>query len=223
MAYIYRHIRADKNQPFYIGVGLRDNGYKRAFQRGKHKRSEHWQRIAKNGYEVEILLDGLTEEQAFQKEIEFIALYGRIDKGTGTLCNHTDGGDRPAPMFGDDNPSRRPEVMEKISMSCRYAVVSEGAKAKIRDAHISKRSMPHPLKGRKRSPEATAKMTSNVSDPKTMKKTVYQKTFSGDLVAVWPSAGDAAKSGNGWGRVGINSVVTKRKYSAYGFLWSYEP
>ena len=29
MAYVYRHVRVDKNQPFYIGIGT-DNNYKRA-------------------------------------------------------------------------------------------------------------------------------------------------------------------------------------------------
>ena len=31
MAYVYRHIRLDKNEPFYIGIGKDDSGeYKRA-------------------------------------------------------------------------------------------------------------------------------------------------------------------------------------------------
>jgi hypothetical protein len=31
MAYLYRHIRHDKNEPFYIGIGS-DNNYKRSKQ-----------------------------------------------------------------------------------------------------------------------------------------------------------------------------------------------
>jgi len=92
MAYVYRHIRLDKNQPFYIGIGKDDN-FKRAYQKSKTKRSEYWHNIANNGYEVEILMDGLTWEEACEKEKEFISLYGRSDIGTGILCNHTCGGD----------------------------------------------------------------------------------------------------------------------------------
>ena len=33
-----------------------------------------------------------TREEAYQKEREFVALYGRVDKQTGTLVNRTDGG-----------------------------------------------------------------------------------------------------------------------------------
>lgn len=90
MAYVYRHIRLDKNEPFYIGIGS-DNNYQRAFD--KDSRNRHWQSIIKSGYEVEILLDDLTWEEACQKEKEFIVLYGRTDLKSGILCNMTDGGE----------------------------------------------------------------------------------------------------------------------------------
>jgi hypothetical protein len=34
MAYLYRHIRLDKNEPFYIGIGS-DKQYKRAYNKIK--------------------------------------------------------------------------------------------------------------------------------------------------------------------------------------------
>jgi len=62
MAYVYRHIRLDTNQPFYIGIGS-DNTYYRANK--KSQRNIHWKRVvAKTDYEVEIMLDDLTWEQA---------------------------------------------------------------------------------------------------------------------------------------------------------------
>ena len=92
MAYVYRHIRLDKNEPFYIGIGSDNEGfYKRAYS--KKNRNSHWKNIIKYGYEVEIILDDLTWEKACTKEIEFIKLYGRKDLGKGTLVNMTDGGD----------------------------------------------------------------------------------------------------------------------------------
>jgi hypothetical protein len=92
MAYVYRHIRTDKNEPFYIGIG-KDATYKRAYQCSKTKRSEFWHNIASKGYEVEILMDNLTWEQACEKEKEFISIYGRKDLGKGTLVNLTNGGE----------------------------------------------------------------------------------------------------------------------------------
>jgi hypothetical protein len=90
VAYVYRHIRLDKNVPFYIGIGS-DNLYKRAYIKS---RSKHWKSITKKTkYEVEIVLDNLSWEEACEKEKEFIKLYGRTDKNEGTLVNKTDGGE----------------------------------------------------------------------------------------------------------------------------------
>lgn len=91
MAYLYRHIRLDENVPFYIGIGT-DASFSRS--RETTRRNKLWIRIAaKTEHRVEILFDDLTWEEAKQKEIEFIALYGRIDKKLGPLANLTDGGD----------------------------------------------------------------------------------------------------------------------------------
>jgi len=97
MAYVYRHIRLDKNVPFYIGIGT-DNKYKRA--ESKTGRNKLWHRIANvTTYEVEILVDDISISEAEIKEIEFISLYGRINDG-GTLSNITGGGG------GNFNPSK---------------------------------------------------------------------------------------------------------------------
>jgi plasmid stability protein len=95
MAYVYRHIRLDTNQPFYIGIAKNDDTtYSRAHYKYKSKRNKIWLDIInKTSYEVEILFEDLTWEEACQKEIEFITLYGRVDLKTGTLANMTKGGD----------------------------------------------------------------------------------------------------------------------------------
>ena len=87
MAYIYRHIRLDTNQPFYIGMSVQR---KRPFQ--KSKREIEWKAIAnKTPIRVEILFDDLTKNEAMEKEKELIALYKRECDG-GTLVNKTLGG-----------------------------------------------------------------------------------------------------------------------------------
>jgi hypothetical protein len=93
MAYLYRHIRLDKNQPFYIGIGS-DSSFTRANDFKDKRRNVLWNRIySKTKIEAEIILDNLTWEEACEKEIEFIKLYGRLDNSTGILCNLTSGGD----------------------------------------------------------------------------------------------------------------------------------
>jgi hypothetical protein len=109
MAYVYRHIRLDKNQPFYIGIG-KDDKLKRAFD--KTRRNNFWRNIvSKTDYEIEILLDGLTWDKACDKEKEFIFLYGRKDLGTGTLVNLTNGGEGTIGI-SDDAKRKRSERMK---------------------------------------------------------------------------------------------------------------
>lgn len=93
MAYLYRHIRLDTNEPFYIGIGSDEDGkYERS--RASWGRNKIWKRIVnKVSYRVDIIQDNLTWDEACTKEIEFIKLYGRRDLGLGPLVNLTDGGD----------------------------------------------------------------------------------------------------------------------------------
>lgn len=92
--YLYRHIRLDKNEPFYVGIGgLGEfDDYGRAYTLSG--RNDFWKRIVKKTrFEVEILFNNLSLKEAFEKEIEFIKLHGRRDLNLGTLCNLTSGGE----------------------------------------------------------------------------------------------------------------------------------
>ena len=94
--YIYRHIRPDTNEVFYIGKGnmkTKNHGVRHLEKQG---RNTWWKRIVdkNNGvYTSEIVCYCDTEEEVNQKEIELISFYGRKDLGKGTLCNLTDGAD----------------------------------------------------------------------------------------------------------------------------------
>lgn len=98
--YLYRHLRLDKNEPFYIGIGTKTkpnsttikSEYSRAYM--TCNRSVLWKNVRnKTEYEVEILLESDNYYFIKQKEIEFILLYKRKDCCAGTLTNLTDGGD----------------------------------------------------------------------------------------------------------------------------------
>jgi len=113
MAYVYRHIRLDNGQPFYIGIGADDKGkYIRA--NTKWSRNRYWQNIIKKTpYEVEIMFENEDVEVIKKKEIEFIKLYGRKDLGEGILINMTDGGD------GAFNTKCSEETREKLRIANR--------------------------------------------------------------------------------------------------------
>lgn len=85
---VYRHRRLDTNQIFYIGIGLkyRPNDIK--------YRNRYWNHIvSKTKYQVEVLYDNLSWEEACELEIFLIEIYGRKDLKQGNLCNLTNGGD----------------------------------------------------------------------------------------------------------------------------------
>ena len=119
---LYRHIRLDKNEVFYIGIGA---DMKRPYV--KSGRNKQWRNIvAKTDYRVEILFDDIeTWEKACEKEKEFIKLYGRRDLGLGTLVNMTDGGE------GSLGGNKTPETREKISRSSKGKKKSDDFKKKI--------------------------------------------------------------------------------------------
>lgn len=87
MTVVYRHINLNSNKVFYVGIGTEKRAY------DYKSRSKDWKAQANNSnIETQILFECKTREEAYKKEIEFIQLYGRLDKGTGTLVNRTDGG-----------------------------------------------------------------------------------------------------------------------------------
>lgn len=97
--YVYVHYRNDNGQPFYVGVGKKpsvfrqpNREYLRAY--AKTSRTLHWKNIVKKyGYTIEIIVENIPSvDEAFSKEKEMIALYGRIIDG-GLLCNYTMGGE----------------------------------------------------------------------------------------------------------------------------------
>ena len=103
MALVYKHIRLDNDEVFYIGIATRnDRPY------SKYSRNPHWHNIVKKvGYRVEIIKDGINLELAKEMEIKLIAEYGDV------LCNMTKGGDG---QFGLSIPKSK-ETKNKISES----------------------------------------------------------------------------------------------------------
>ncbi len=58
MAYVYRHIRLDKNVPFYIGIGKSDLNYNRASS--NKNRNPYWHHIVNQTEYVCPLYDVLS-------------------------------------------------------------------------------------------------------------------------------------------------------------------
>ena len=228
MATVYRHIRLDKNEVFYIGIGeFESRAYDKIF------RTKYWKNVAKKGYEIEILFRDLTWEDACQKERELITLYGRKDLGLGSLVNLTDGGQGPKGVIrseetrkkisesrkgkctGDDNPSKRLDVREKL-----HNILSV-----LKDNHSSKRP-----EVKKKISESMKKWGNNhpskrksflgENHPNAISVSKYDKegNFIRDYVTLTEAKKDMAKSSVG----NIKLVCLGLRKTAGGFIWKFK-
>ena len=153
MAVLYTHKRVADNSIFYVGIG---KSKKRAYS--KRIRNVHWHAVANKGYEVEILFENLSWDEAKQKEIELIQQLGRNDLGLGALVNMTNGGDGlglvSEEIRNKMSASWKPhsgKVVEKRLEALRKAItgkprseetkakISKGNKGKIRSEECLKR------------------------------------------------------------------------------------
>lgn len=113
--YTYAYLRKNKT-PYYIGKGRN----RRAYQKHDYFFPPSKDRII-------FLKRNLTEEDAFKHEKYMIAVFGRIDLGTGILRNKTDGGDSPPIFRGHTEESK-----QKIRDSCKGRVLGPGMSEEAR-------------------------------------------------------------------------------------------
>jgi hypothetical protein len=158
MACVYKHLRKDTNEVFYIGIGKNIN---RAFS--KLKRNKFWYELTdKNEYHIEIIEDNLTWDEACEREKYWIKFYGRRDLNQGTLINMTDGGN------GTINHIFSAEHKEKIKKALKGREftyehknkLSEIGKIKYKNGMIDSLNW----KGRKHTEESKIKISGNHAD-----------------------------------------------------------
>lgn len=139
--FVYRHIRTDKNVPFYIGIGTSQGDcYSSHYQRAyaTKNRNKWWKNIVnKTSYEVEIIYESNDYEYIKEKEKEFILLYKN------TLCNLTDG--------GDSAPEICLKEVFKYSLNgdfiCKYKSTADAA----RESEVSTSALNRCLTGQRKS------------------------------------------------------------------------
>lgn len=225
-AYVYRHIRLDKNQPFYIGIGRTEN-YARAFN--KRERSNQWKAIAEKGYEVEILFDDLTWEQACQKEKEFIELYGRIDKKNGTLINFTDGGEGVVNYVYTNQVRKNISIAQRGNQNWKLRKSTDDWKRKISEKNKGKkrtqefkdrmselmRGENNPNYGKK----LTDKQRQRIIDTR-KRKPVLQFDLDGNFIKEWSSKKECMRSG--YNELGVWGCCNNKKKTYKGYIWKYK-
>jgi hypothetical protein len=142
--YVYRDPRPTKNnQPVYVGKGTGDRDISH-WSKGSHNKpfQDFIAHLKVRGLVAPCarVFETEVESEAFAKEIELIALYGRRNTNTGTLFNLTDGGEGATGAVRSDAEKeflrvdsldkwQRPEYREKVVAAQKAAQSTPEARA----------------------------------------------------------------------------------------------
>lgn len=190
--YVYTHLNPQTKEIFYVGIGKGN----RAWNKGAG-RNKFWENyVNKHGFEVEIIAENITRNQAGKIEIELIAHLGRrqIDEG-GTLVNRSSGGDGGSGGYTHTEEWKRQHSEKQLGK--KKKPLSQEAKEKISKA----------LKGRE----------SHWGKP------VLQFDKQGNFIKEWPSAKAAKKETGAKNIFEVASGYKNQLYkSSAGFIWKYK-
>jgi plasmid stability protein len=125
--YVYLYMHPKTGIPVYVGKGWGRRWRQHLYGSTNSRLSKS---IAKHGeHPVVKIRTHLTDDEAKAAEIALITAIGRADQGRGPLFNFTDGGDG----------SNGFKHSEEICVWLRIRPTSEGARAKMRAAHLGKK------------------------------------------------------------------------------------
>lgn len=192
--YTYAYLREDRT-PYYIGKGEGKRLYKKS--KGEIGKPTDKSRII-------FLKQNLTEEEAFRHEKYMIAVFGRIDLGTGILRNKTNGGEgssgckyteeRKEKRRGKNNPfygkTHSKEVREIIS------------KSKIKENN--------PMYGKSPSEETRKKLSKSMSGKNNHKSNWWRIIFSDGRMIIKCGLSTWAKE-NGYNYASIYGVYNRKR------------
>jgi hypothetical protein len=145
--YVYAFLRSAnsatgrKYSPYYIGKGKGNRAYS-SQRRGAPRPI--------NSSFIVFIQEGLTEQEAFDLEKYCIAVYGRVDLGTGILRNLTNGGDGVSGLVFPEETIRRlselntgktlsQSTKDKISAAMSGRRLSEKTRRLISEGHAQGR------------------------------------------------------------------------------------
>ena len=237
MAYLYKHIRKDTDEVFYVGIGS-DENYSRAHT--THKRNQFWKHtVNKTDYDVIIYEDDKTWDEVVELEKYWISYYGRKNLGEGTLVNLTDGGEGCYGRVLSEETKRKigeksklkvydNEYRKKLSNAIkgsknhRYGKkLSKEVRKKISEAHLGEK---HHWYGTKR-PENVRK---KIAESQPHRKEVCKYDMGFNLIECYISIGNAAtENGVSLGNLitYLNKpIITKQNKFRHlgGFIWKYK-
>jgi hypothetical protein len=209
MYVVYQHRRKDNNIIFYVGQGV----LKRAYEDIKNRRNEEWIRVVKEagGFEVDILVEGLTRDESLSIEAEYIKKYGTIKHGTGLLVNERLSGTRGSESGYKHSEEKKREIREKTKEAMKDPEVHK----RLIESHVAYWSTPE---SRVKASNAMKGLMLGEKHPQA--KAIIQYSIDGKFIKNWPYARLAAKELS----ISASSICLccqGKKEDYKGFRWSY--
>jgi hypothetical protein len=190
--YVYTHLNPQTKEIFYVGIGKGN----RAWNKGAG-RNKFWENyVNKHGFEVEIIAENITRNQAGKIEIELIAHLGRrqIEEG-GTLVNRSIGGDGGSGGYTHTEAWKRQHSERQLGK--KKKPLSQEAKEKLSKALIGREV--------------------------TWGKPVLQFDKQGNFIKEWPSTRAAKRETGAKNVFEVASGYKNQLYkSSGGFIWKYK-
>lgn len=218
--YLYRHVRLDINEVFYIGIGTKH--FKSKYKRSKsdYMRNKFWKNITnKTEWIAEILLESDDYNFIQQKEIEFIKLYGRRDLGKGTLTNLTEGGKGCVGYLHSDS--------SKHKMSLAKSKMSQETKQKIKEARAKQIFTEETSKLLSERVKARVKngthnfLKGKIGKDNHKSRAILQFSLSGEFIEEYESMNELYRLYK-WKGYHIGNVAKGNKKTAYGYVWKFK-
>lgn len=229
---VYKHTNK-LNGKCYIGITSKKPEVRWAKGVGYQQNRHFWNAIQKygwGGFDHEILVTGLSREEACALEIELIAQHGSFEPGG---YNQTIGGEgsngwkmsdeqKAKISVRNKGKKRPPEIGEMIRRRSLGAKASAETRAKMSKAHTgiyhteeTKRRLSEIMRARGGFPRVAVEAAAEKH-----KKPVIQYTLDGSFVRAWPSAMDAEREGGFIHNAIARCARGKAKYHK-GCVWKY--
>lgn len=222
--YVYAHLRKTDGKCFYIGKGS-GKRYK-----AKESRNPHWWNIVnKHGFKCEILINGLTEEKAFELEAEICKQIGyenlcnvREELGNGGWSHSKETKDNISKALKGRIQSK--ETIQKRSKSLKGNISLSNPKRglKISKSLIGNKkrgdNISKSLIGKSKTKHHSDNISKNNKGITRNQKPIIQYDLEGNLIKEWPSIIEAKK----YIKADISAFLSGKQKTAGGFKWKYK-
>ncbi|MGC6586534.1 hypothetical protein ACPV3A_16400 [Paenibacillus sp. Dod16] len=219
--YVYEWFFIDSGKVFYVGKGKG-----RRYREKKDRNDKFIKYVNKLPCSVRKVAEGLTEEKAYEKEIELIDFYKRSGQCD---CNFTCGGDAPPIHIGADAPNRKRVV--QLTLDGQYVKTWDYITEIEKVLGFQNSAIVGCCKGKKGRKSVGGFLwvyedeydqgRTFTYNRNTNAKKILQYRLDGTFVREWDSAKQISEE-LGFRRSGLSLCLKGKQKTCEGFIWMFK-